>query len=190
MHVLDDGVGQQLAGDGLALGVRDAAEELVAPGRADRIDGNAHVANGLLGRGRHRVHHPGLQVDLDQRRPAGGCRPARPVAKHVLLDDRIGQELLGHAAGIVSREIPGQEEQPPRAHSRYIPKPQLDNLAMDLRGVRVAEAFLGIHLNAMDHSLPSSAVFAKAAFYPPAARRAIGKAHPAPSPYSRQVGRP
>src|SRR5439155_8559972 len=60
MHRFNHAVGQNFGGDLLQLGARDVALDQIGAAGADLADGQAHVADGHLGRRRHRGHYAGV----------------------------------------------------------------------------------------------------------------------------------
>ena len=101
----------------LELVARDAAVDQVGPAGADLPHGQAHVADRHLRGGRHRVHHAGLEVDLD---PAAAV--VRRGRRHELrlLHDGVRQQLVGHPldfplGGVgVDQEDPAGADRPDR----------------------------------------------------------------------------
>ena len=65
---------------------------------------HAHVAQGHLGRGGHRVHHAGLEVNLDPAVAVGRRRP-RPSRRRDLrpFHDRVGQQFPGGPLDLLGR---------------------------------------------------------------------------------------
>ena len=146
VDVLDDGVRQQPRAMASRWRRRPPRPVRTA-GRCGRIDRQAHVADGLLGGGRHRVHHAGLEVDLHHGR---GGRVSRR-ADEELLGHRVGQQFGGDAADLPLVHFAGEEEQAGGPHRADRGDAQLADLGGDALGVRIVKRRTHSDFDAVHH---------------------------------------